>query len=97
MSRAQGRHYISIGDLPFFTKSDGVKYAHKYGITRWKQILSGDVKIGFTKEMVALSIGYPNQSASKTNVYDDMDIWEYGTGLETIVFKNGKVCEIWNK
>lgn len=97
MSRAQGRHYISIGDLPFFTKSDGVKYAHKYGITRWKQILSGDVKIGFTKEMVALSIGYPNQSASKTNAYDDMDIWEYGTGLETIVFKNGKVCEIWNK
>ena len=47
--------------------------------------------------MVALSIGYPNQPASKTNAYDDMDIWEYGTGSETIVFKNGKVCEIWNK
>ena len=61
------------GEFDFTLIDHMVDCAHKYGITRWKQILGGDVKIGFTKEMVALSIGYPNQSASKTNVYDDME------------------------
>lgn len=90
------RHYISIGDLPFFTKSDGVKYSHKFGLVRWKQILSGHVRIGFTKEMVALAIGYPDNTNSITNAYNNTNIWNYGTGLETIIFTNGRVSEIWN-
>lgn len=83
---------LMIGMLPLFKKSEAVEYIKRFGLSRWKQILNADVKIGMTKEMVLLSIGQPSQEISDTSTTGDISIWSYS--YMDVYFRNGKVFSI---
>ena len=55
---------MAIGPNKFydvFTEKEANKYKQKFGQTNWNKILQGKVVIGFTKEMVLLSWGKPEE------------------------------------
>lgn len=87
-------HCLSIGLLPTFTKEDAQKYIRKFGLVRWKDILSATAKVGMTEEMLYLAIGKPIEVNTIESQHSIKKILHYYT--QKIIVSNGKVVEIWS-
>ena len=89
-------------DNAFYNLKDAEYYSAKFGQTNWLKILKGEVSIGFTKEMVKLSIGdgyktsgshivkFTSDNKPIPNPYKQ-ETWNYDSFL--IFFKNDRVSD----
>ena len=65
----------------------------KFGSVNAKLISEGSIRLGFTKEMVKESWGFPYDTMTVSNNYGTVECWIYGFGTY-VYFRGNKVVQI---
>jgi hypothetical protein len=77
------------------TLNEGKLLANKFGKDKFNSILSGNVKIGYNKEMCKIAWGEPDDVNKTTNVKRASEQWVYNNG-SYLYFTNGILTAIQN-